>query len=126
MDFVRLWSEATEIKVGRFVEWLGVTTSKFYNWRERYGRVNEHNAWVPRDFWLENVQPPQAHQHWHVDVSYINIAGTFYYVCSVLDGFSRFIVHWDLRESMTEADIEIILQVAKEKYPQAETADHLR
>src|SRR5207248_3814102 len=56
---------------------------------------------------------------WHIDVSYINIAGTFYYLCSVLDGFSRSIVHWDLRESMTEADIEIILQAAKEKHPEA-------
>jgi hypothetical protein len=26
-------------------------------------------------------QPPQPHQHWHIDVSYINIAGTFYYLC---------------------------------------------
>ena len=64
-------------------------------------------------------QPPHAHQHWHIDVSYINIGGTFYYLCSVLDGYSRSIVHWDLRESMTEAEIEIILQGAKEKYPEA-------
>jgi putative transposase len=28
-------------------------------------------------------------------------------------------VHWDLRESMREADIEVILERAKEKYPQA-------
>jgi hypothetical protein len=32
---------------------LGVTASNFYDWRERYGCVNEHNGWVPRDFWLE-------------------------------------------------------------------------
>jgi len=64
-------------------------------------------------------QPLAAHQHWHIDVSYINISGTFYYLCSVLDGCSRYIVNWDLRESMTEADIEIILQAAKEKYPEA-------
>jgi putative transposase len=64
-------------------------------------------------------QPPQPHQHWHIDVSYINIAGTFYYLCSVLDGFSRAIVHWDLRESMKETNIEIILQAAKEKHPEA-------
>ena len=32
---------------------------------------------------------------------------------------SRYIVNWDLRESMTEADIEIILQRAKEPYPEA-------
>ena len=64
-------------------------------------------------------QPPEAHQHWHIDVSYINISGTFYYLCSVLDGYSRAIVHGDLREAMRETDIEIILEAAKEKYPQA-------
>jgi putative transposase len=59
-------------------------------------------------------QPLAVHQHWHIDVSYINISGTFYYLCSILDGCSRYIVNWDLRESMTEADIEIILERAKE------------
>src|SRR5581483_11169330 len=139
VDFVRRWSEKTEIGAGRFIEWLAITGSKFYDWRERYGKVNEHNGWVPRDFWLEEwekqaivafhlknpleayrrltfmmldadivavspasvwrvlsragllrkwnqkpskkgtgfEQPPQSHQHWHIDVSYINIAGTF-------------------------------------------------
>jgi len=181
VDYVRRWSAKTEIGAGRFIHWLGVAASKFYNWQKRYGRVNEHNGWIPRDFWLEAwekqaildyqerfplegyrrltfmmldadvvavspssvwrvlsqagrlrkwqpkpsrkgtgfEQPLQPHLHWHVDVSYINVAGTFYYLCSVLDGYSRFIVHWDLRESMKEADIEIILQAAREKYPQA-------
>ena len=64
-------------------------------------------------------QPPEPHQHWHIDVSHINIGGTFYYLCSVLDGYSRFLVHWDLRKQMKETDIEIILEGAKEKYPQA-------
>jgi transposase InsO family protein len=49
----------------------------------------------------------------HIDVSYINISGTFYYLCSVLDGCSRYIVNWDLRESMTGMDIEIILERAR-------------
>ena len=53
VDFVRRWSEKSEISVGRFFPWLGVTASKFYDWRQRYGCVNEHNGWVPRDFWLE-------------------------------------------------------------------------
>jgi len=29
----------------------------------------------------------------------------------VLDGYSRSIVHWDLRESMKEAEIEVILEL---------------
>ena len=181
VDFVRCWSEKTEISTGHFPRWLGITASKFYDWRDRYGQVNEHNGWVPRDFWLEQwekqailnfhlknplegyrrlafmmldadvvavspssvwrvlkqagllskwlskpskkgtgfEQPPQPHQQWHIDISYINISGTFYYLCSVLDGYSRFLVHWDLRESMKEADIEIILERAKERYPEA-------
>jgi len=181
VDFVRRWSEKAEIGVGRFIPWLGVTASKFYDWRQRYGCVNEHNGWVPRDFWLEPwekeaiiefhlknplegyrrltfmmldadvvavspasvwrvlkqagllsrwkskpsrkgtgfEQPLQPHQHWHIDISYINLSGTFYYLCSILDGFSRFLVHWDLRESMRETDVDVILQQAKEKYLEA-------
>ena len=53
VDYVRCWSEKTEIGIGRFIEWLGIAASKFYSWRERYGRVNEHNGWIPRDFWLQ-------------------------------------------------------------------------
>jgi hypothetical protein len=58
-----------------------------------------------------------AHQHWHIDTSYLNIAGTFYFMAAILDGFSRSIVHWDIREKMEEIDIEIILRAAREKYP---------
>ena len=47
------------------------------------------------------------------------MCATFYYLCSVLDGYSRGIVHWDLRESMKEADGEVILERAKEKCPEA-------
>lgn len=63
------------------------------------------------------VQPLQPHQEWHVDVSYLNIAGTFYFLCSILDGYSRFIVHWEIREKMEESDVQTILQRAREKFP---------
>src|SRR5437016_2331297 len=63
------------------------------------------------------VQPLKAHQEWHVDVSYLNIAGTFYYLCSILDGYSRFIVHWEIRNQMEEADVETIIQRAREQFP---------
>ncbi len=163
----------------RLLAWLGLGTSKFYQWKDRYGKANEHNSQVPRDWWLEDwekvailqyhdchplegyrqlafmmldddivavspssvyrvlkkagrldrrrhapskkgtgfVQPLQPHQHWHVDISYINLGGTFYYLCSLLDGYSRAIVHWEIRQRMTEQDVETIIQRALEKYP---------
>jgi len=64
-------------------------------------------------------QPLKGHEHWHIDVSYINICGTFYFCATILDGCSRLIVHWDIRPEMKEIDIEAIVQLAKERYPDA-------
>jgi hypothetical protein len=49
-----LYSAHGDVQVSAGVEdiRLGVTASKFYDWRERYWRVNEHDGWIPRDFWL--------------------------------------------------------------------------
>jgi putative transposase len=64
------------------------------------------------------VQPLTGHEHWHIDIYYLNIKGTFYHLCSVLDGCSRYIVHHEIRKSMTESDVELVMQRAKEKYPE--------
>jgi putative transposase len=162
-----------------FLLWLGSATSKWHSWKDRYGQANEHNAWIPRDHWLQPEekqaildfhdlhplegyrrltfmmldadvvacrpasvyrvlkgaglldrhntkpsakgkgfeQPLKPHEHWHVDVSYLNIGGTFYYLCSLLDGCSRYVVHWEIRETMTEVDVEQIVQRARERFP---------
>src|ERR1700737_4279889 len=52
MDFIAHWSERTEIGALHLVGWIGLSRSKFYSWRDRYGKANEHNALVPRDHWL--------------------------------------------------------------------------
>src|SRR5438309_6604192 len=62
-------------------------------------------------------QPLRPHEHWHVDVSYLNICGAFFFLCSILDGYSRSVVHWEIRETMKEAEVETILQRAREKHP---------
>lgn len=62
-------------------------------------------------------QPEKPHKHWHIDISYLNIDGTFYFLISLLDGYSRYLVHWELRETMKELDTEITVQKALEKYP---------
>jgi putative transposase len=63
------------------------------------------------------VQPLKPHEHWHVDISYLNIAGTFYFVCSILDGYSRYIVHQEIRENMGDGAVETIIQRAREAFP---------
>ena len=62
-------------------------------------------------------QPTRPHQHWHIDISYLNILGTFYSLCSLIDGYSRYIVHWEIRETMKERETEVIVQRGREKFP---------
>ncbi len=64
-------------------------------------------------------QPLKPHEHWHIDIAHINIHGTFYYLCAVLDGASRYLLNWSLRDSMKETDVEILLEGTKERFPYA-------
>ncbi len=92
--------------------------SSVYRVLKQAGRLQRWNR-TPSKKGTGFVQPLWPHEHWHVDISYINVCGTFYYLCSLLDGASRFILDWELRPSMTEREIEILIQRARESYPGA-------
>lgn len=64
------------------------------------------------------IQPTRLHEQWHTDISYLNIAGTHYFFISVLDGYSRDIVHHEVRMSMETRDVEVVIERALEKLPQ--------
>jgi transposase InsO family protein len=95
---------------------VAVSPASVYRVLKQAGLMARHNS-KPSLKGKGFQQPLRPHEHWHVDVSYINIAGTFYYLCSLLDGYSRFIVHQEIRESMTEADVQTIIQRARERFP---------
>ncbi len=59
------------------------------------------------------------HKHRHTDIKYINFNGTFLFLISVLDGYSRYVLHHEIRKYMTEHEVQLTLQRAKEKYPEA-------
>jgi hypothetical protein len=56
VDYVGKWSGQTELSARQLGRWIGVGMSKFYDWKARYGKVNEHNALVPRDHWLDAAE----------------------------------------------------------------------
>lgn len=66
----------------------------------------------------EYTQKPQyVHHHWHTDIAYIKIAGVFYFLIMVLDGYSRFLLGWDLMTDMLGSSVEDFVARVKEKYP---------
>ena len=179
VDRINYLKERTGIAVWRMLDMADIPSSKFYDWRKRYGTPNLHNGTAPRDWWLEpwevaaicdykrahplegyrrltymmldedvvavaptttfrilkshNLlyrstnkaslkgtgfkQPGAPHRHWHIDIRYINLLGTFFYLTSIIDGYSRYIVHHELRTAMEEYDVEITVQRALEKFP---------
>ncbi len=38
-------------------------------------------------------RPFRPHQHWHIDVTCISVCEKFCFICCILDGYSRFMVH---------------------------------
>jgi len=59
IDYVHNWSDKTEISEPRLVGWIGISRSKYYDWRKRYGKVIEHNALVPRaGLWSSRERQP--------------------------------------------------------------------
>ena len=160
---------------------LALHPSKFYQWKQRDGKENQHNGKQPKYFWItesekhavieyyqahrregyravtymmidEDIaymscssvyrilseaglmrtktskksskgngfeQPLEVHEHWHTDISYVKVNNRFYFFIGVLDGYSRCLLHWEIRESMNEHDAEIVIKRALEKYPQA-------
>ena len=95
---------------------VAVSPSTVYRVLKNAGRLDRH-AFVPSKKGTGFVQPDGPHKHWHLDISYVNLAGTFYFLISLLDGFSRYIVHWEIRETMKEFDMEVVVQRALEKFP---------
>jgi len=52
---------------------------------------------------------------WHVDLMYLWVKGHWYFLVTVLDSYSRYIVHWELALSMLAQEIAEIVAVALEK-----------
>ena len=180
IEFVTMIHPLTDIPVKKLIRMVGISQSKYYQWNDRIGQPNQHNAAVPRNSWIldwekeaivnyakshigegyrrltymmldENIvavspstvyrvlkangmlnrwnkikskskqhgfeQPTEVHQHWHIDIKYVNFKGTFLFLIDIIDGYSRFIVNHELRQNMQEYDVQFTLQKALERFP---------
>ncbi|MFZ2323821.1 MAG: DDE-type integrase/transposase/recombinase [Ignavibacteriaceae bacterium] len=170
----------TNTPVNKLLGIIGISSSKYYSWINRFEQTNNHNGFIPKKHWIvdwerqaiinyakthigegyrrmtymmidDNIaavspsttyrvlksvdllnrwnkvkksskgngfdQPTFPHQHWHTDIKYVNFRGTFLFLISVIDGYSRYIVHHELRMNMQEYDVQLTVQRALEKYP---------
>lgn len=96
---------------------VAVSPSSVYRILKAEGLLNQWKTMKTSSKGSGFKQPTAPHQHWHTDIKYINFRGTFLFLISVMDGYSRYIIHHEVRANMTKDDVMITIQKAKEKYP---------
>lgn len=186
MDYISEMKRRTGFKLDYFLNHLELPKSKYYDWKVRSGKENNHNGKIPKQHWhtpdeekaiisyvnkhinstdryfrdgyrrltyrmidediaalspssvyriLKNndllnpwnkrktkskgtgyKQPKHPHQEWHIDIKYIFFGRKFYFLISIIDGYSRFIVNHDLFEDMKTRTITTLIQEAKDKF----------
>jgi transposase InsO family protein len=67
-------------------------------------------------------RPPAAtrpDQRWHIDVLYLWILGRWYFLVTLIDAYSRYLVAWDLCWTLTGSAMALVLREALDRTPGA-------
>jgi len=58
--------------------------------------------------------PTRVHERRHTDLMYLRVGDGWYFLVTVLDAYSRYVVHWELLATMAAADVRYVIQHALE------------
>jgi transposase InsO family protein len=77
------------------------------------GLIRRQAAVVPEG--LRRPEPPyHADQVWHIGLMHVYIRPRWYYLVDILDGYSRFLVHWSLNRTLAADTVTLAVQAALE------------
>lgn len=97
-----------------------VSESAVYQVLSKHGMLHGFDKPDSRDTKKEYENKPKyPHHHWHTDIAYIKVSGIFYFLIMVLDGYSRYLLDWELMTDMLSSSVEDFIQRVKDKYPHA-------
>ena len=133
LETIRL-VEDSELSITATVRELGVPRSTFYDWYRRYkergaaGLLERHSG--PGFCWsripdpvreqvvetaLEHPEVSPKELAWQTDFTYFRVVGWgWYYLSTVLDDYSRYIIAWKLFQAMATSDVQDTLDLALE------------
>ncbi len=61
--------------------------------------------------------PDHPDQAWHIDLMYLRIGPRRYYLVDIVDGYSRYLVHWSLNLTMLADTVTLTVQEALDQLP---------
>lgn len=69
----------------------------------------------PADTLKRPLPPGRPDEVWHVDLMYVRLSGRWYYLVDIIDGYSRYLVHWSLNTTMLAETVTMTVQQALER-----------
>lgn len=64
-------------------------------------------------------KPTYVHHTWHTDITYVKLFDIFYFLIVMLDGFSRYVLEWELLYDMRGDTVADFTQRVLDAYPDA-------
>jgi putative transposase len=84
-------------RIYRLMALMGIETA-FPKPRTTIGSSKQHRKFP---YLLRNIAISQVHQVWSADITYVPLTHGFLYLYAIIDWFSRYIIGWDLSNTMT-------------------------
>jgi len=69
---------------------------------------------------LRNLKVTEVNQVWAADITYVGLRTGYLYLFAIIDLYSRYIIQWDISNSMTAKWCTSIMKNALESYPTPE------
>lgn len=63
-----------------------------------------------------DIKPERIHEHWHTDIAYVVIRNIHYYLILIIDGYSRYLLSWELMTDMMSLSVELFTLKTLEQY----------
>jgi len=86
-----------------------LSPSSVYRILKKNNLLNPWNTKKPSSKGTGFKQPKKPHQQWHIDIKYIFFGRKFYFLISIIDGYSRFIVNHGLFTDMKTETITTVV-----------------
>lgn len=105
-------------KIASYVEREGVFVSPttVYRILSKAGLLATRKVWRRAAGERYVQEPTRPDELWATDISYLFVEGFgFFYLFSVMDTYSRYVVHWELRPTMTTDDAKEVVLAAVRK-----------
>lgn len=113
-QYLELIKESFKIGQERVRKYMHILDLKTFYPKKKTTIANKMHKVYP--YLLRNLKINKPNQVWAADITYIRMEGGFCYLVAIIDWFSRYILSWELSNSLDTIFCQIALEKALRRY----------